>query len=71
MGNRKGLNPASATDGNLKTVDGVYTNVEVYINSLVNHLTAAQNGTLDVYVNPQNFVEKYNAAGKWFKVYNG
>ncbi len=58
----KGLNPASAADGNLKTVDGVYTNVEVYINSLVNHLTAAQNGTLDVYVNPQNFVEKYNAA---------
>ncbi|MFH6996582.1 pectinesterase family protein [Flavobacterium sp. FlaQc-57] len=58
----KGLNPASSADGNLKTVDGIYTNVEVYINSLVSHLTAVQNGTLDVYVNPQNFVEKYNAA---------
>ncbi|KAF2508314.1 pectinesterase family protein [Flavobacterium foetidum] len=58
----KGLNPASAADGNLKTVDGVYTNIEVYINSLVNHITAVQNGSLDVYVNPQNFVEKYNAA---------
>ena len=58
----KGLNPAIATDGNLKTVDGIYTNVEVYINSIVNHLTSNQNGTLDVYVNPQNFVEKYNAA---------
>ena len=58
----KGLNPASAADGNLKTVDGIYTNVEVYINSLVNHITSNQNGTLDVYVNPQNFVEKYIAA---------
>ncbi|SFD66552.1 pectinesterase family protein [Flavobacterium phragmitis] len=58
----KGLNPASAADGNLKTVDGIYTNIEVYINSLVNHITAVQNGSLDVYVNPQNFVEKYNAA---------
>ncbi|MFH6956912.1 pectinesterase family protein [Flavobacterium aquidurense] len=58
----KGLNPASSADGNLKTVDGVYTNVEVYINSLVSHLTSSQNGSLDVYVNPQNFVEKYNAA---------
>ena len=58
----KGLNPANGSDGNLKTVDGLYTNIEVYINSLVNHLTAVQNGTLDVYVNPQNFVEKYNAA---------
>lgn len=58
----KGLNPANAADGNLKTVDGVYTNIEVYINSIVNHLTASQNGSLEVYVNPQNFVEKYNAA---------
>ena len=58
----KGLNPASAADGNLKTVDGVYTNVEVYINSLVDHLTTVQNGTLDIYVTPENFVEKYNAA---------
>ncbi|WP_427874015.1 pectinesterase family protein [Flavobacterium sp. MMS24-S5] len=58
----KGLNPASSADGNLKTIDGKYTNVEVYINSLVNHITENQNGSLDVYVNPQNFVEKYNAA---------
>lgn len=58
----KGLNPASAADGNLKTVDGIYTNVEVYINSLVYNITSTQNGSLDVYVNPQNFVEKYNVA---------
>jgi len=58
----KGLNPASAADGNLKTIDGKYTNVEVYINSIVDNLVSNQNGSLDVYVNPQNFVEKYNAA---------
>lgn len=58
----KGLNPASAADGNLKTIDGKYTNVEVYINSIIENLTANQNGSLDVYVNPQNFVEKYNVA---------
>lgn len=60
MGNRKGLNPASSADGNLKTIDGKYTNVEVYINSIVDNLVSNQNGSLDVYVNPQNFVEKYN-----------
>jgi len=58
----KGLNPASAADSNLKTIDGKYTNVEVYINSIVDNLVSNQNGSLDVYVNPQNFVEKYNAA---------
>ncbi|WJS93812.1 pectinesterase family protein [Flavobacterium johnsoniae] len=58
----KGLNPASSADGNLKTIDGRYTNVEVYINSIVDNLVSNQNGSLDVYVNPQNFVEKYNAA---------
>ena len=58
----KGLNPANATDGNLKTLDGGYTNIEVYINSIVNHITTNQNGSLDVYVNPQDFIEKYNKA---------
>ena len=35
-----GLNPNDATDGNLYTVDtrGWYTNLEVYINSLVEHI---------------------------------
>lgn len=56
------LDPQNPIDGNLKTLDGKYTNVEVYINSIVNHITENQNGSLDVYVNPQNFVEKYNAA---------
>jgi len=58
----KGLNPASSADGNLKTLDGGYTNVEVYLYGIVNKITTNQNGTLDVYVNPTDFVEKYNKA---------
>ncbi|WP_163410700.1 carbohydrate-binding protein [Flavobacterium ajazii] len=44
----KGLNPSVATDGNLKTLDTGYTNIEVYINSIVKQLTDSQNGTLGV-----------------------
>ncbi len=58
----KGLDAANATDGNLKTLDEEYTNIEVYINSIVKHITENQNGSLDVYVNPENFIEKYNNA---------
>ena len=60
--NEHGLNPNSSIDGNLTTLDGGYTNVEVYINSIVKRITDSQNGSLDVYVTPENFVEKYNAA---------
>lgn len=40
-----GLNKNSAADGKLKTIDkkGWYTNVEVYLNSIVEHITKAQN----------------------------
>ncbi|MBW6534028.1 MAG: T9SS type A sorting domain-containing protein [Mariniphaga sp.] len=38
-----GLNPYDAADAQLTTVDGKYPNVEVYINSLVAHITGAQN----------------------------
>lgn len=40
-----GLNPNDKTDGNLKTIDprGWYTNLEVYANSLVEHIIKAQN----------------------------
>jgi hypothetical protein len=34
----KGLNPDDASDGNLKTLDKQYTNLEVYLNSLVEHI---------------------------------
>ena len=57
-----GLNPNNSIDGNLKTVDGVYTNVEVYINGIVKSITDNQNGSLDVHVTPENFIEKYNKA---------
>lgn len=39
----KGLNSQSNTDASLKTVDGNYTNLEVYLNSLVAGIVAAQN----------------------------
>ena len=40
-----GLNKNSAADGKTKTLDkkGWYTNVEVYLNSIVEHITKAQN----------------------------
>ncbi|MDX9882575.1 MAG: T9SS type A sorting domain-containing protein [Prolixibacteraceae bacterium] len=39
----KGLNKNSASDAQLKTVDGQYPNVEVYINSLVSEIVEKQN----------------------------
>lgn len=56
------LNPNNSIDGNLKTVDGVYTNVEVYINGIVKNITDNQNGSLEVHVTPEDFIEKYNKA---------
>lgn len=38
-----GLNPGNPDDAQLKSVDGVYPNVEVYINSLVADITSSQN----------------------------
>jgi len=61
----KGLNPNDATDGSTKTLDGQYTNVEVYLNELaapvvnrqylesntaVNEIQA--NSSLRIYPNP-------------------
>lgn len=60
--NARGLNPQNPIDANLKTVDGVYTNIEVYINSLVSSITNNQNGSLEVYVTPEDFLEKYGEA---------
>jgi hypothetical protein len=37
-----GLNPTSAADGNTTTLDGNYTNVEVYLNELVKPVTDVQ-----------------------------
>lgn len=41
--NTNGLNPNDPSDAQLKTVDGVYPNIEVYINSLVISITENQN----------------------------
>jgi len=62
----KGLNPANLADGNLKTLDGGYTNIEVYINSIVKQITDIQNGTLAVpeYSNTSNLFYAYPAVGK-------
>ena len=45
-----GLNPADATDGNIRNEEG-YTQLELYLNSLVAEITAAQNegGTVEGY----------------------
>lgn len=56
------LNPNNSTDGNQIELDTIYTNVEVYINSLVSNITNAQNGNLDIYVTPENFNDKYPTA---------
>jgi pectate lyase len=37
-----GLNPNSAADRNLKTLSSVYTNLEVYLSAIVEHITTAQ-----------------------------
>jgi hypothetical protein len=41
--NANDLNPYEGNDAQLKTVDGVYPNIEVYINSLVADIVSAQN----------------------------
>lgn len=50
-----GLNPSDASDAKLKTLceEGYYTNLEVYLNGLVEHITRAQNA------DAQQEVEEY------------
>ncbi|PXY42147.1 hypothetical protein DMB65_02625 [Flavobacterium cheongpyeongense] len=62
----KGLNPANAADGNLKTLDTEYTNIEVYINNIVKTITDIQNGTLgvDEYSKKSNLFYAYPTVGK-------
>jgi hypothetical protein len=62
----KGLNPTTPIDGNLRTLDGGYTNIEVYINSIVKQITDNQNGTLAVpeYLNKSNLFYAFPTVGK-------
>ena len=62
----KGLNPSNIADGNLKTLNTEYTNIEVYINSIVKLITDTQNGTLAVpeYANKSNLFYAYPTVSK-------
>ena len=59
-----GLNPNNASDAVLYTLDtekGWYTNIEVYINSLVEHIVKAQNA--DAITTVDEYYPKYNTTG--------
>lgn len=73
----KGLNPTNATDGKSTTLDGKYTNVEVYLYELVKPVTDAQyfdlntgiknnivDGKVKIYPNPL-VGEKLNISSKY------
>jgi hypothetical protein len=51
--NANNLNPEDSGDGQLKSVDGMYPNVEVYLNSLVNEIVTAQNQDAIITANSQ------------------
>ena len=57
-----GLNPSDANDGNEYTIDseGIYTNVEVYLNSLVEQIM--KNGNADAEDAVNEYYPKYNSA---------
>lgn len=66
--NANGLNPNSNTDAALKTLDANYTNIEMYINSLVQETTTAQRQDLISAVNNTNesgktLIVSYSAKG--------
>lgn len=54
-----GLNPEDASDGNLRDENG-YTNLEHYLNSIVEHITEAQNegGVEDGYIEYRDPIEE-------------
>ena len=59
-----GLNPNNASDAVLYTLDtekGWYTNIEVYVNSLVEHIVKAQNA--DAITTVDEYYPKYNTTG--------
>ena len=60
--NANGLNPSDANDGNAYTIDseGIYTNIEVYLNSLVEHIMKDGNADAEDAVN--EYYPKYNSA---------
>ncbi len=60
-----GLNPNDPADGQLTTVDGLYPNVEVYLNSLVQDIVTAQNED-GVLVHVKELTENSGDIGMYF-----
>ena len=64
------LNPENSGDAQLKSVDGIYPNVEVYINSLVHEIVEAQNkdavitGTRNLQVTNESINAYWNNSSK-------
>jgi len=64
-----GLNPTSAADGNTTTLDGNYTNVEVYLNGLVKTVTDVQTGLFSPLMeSPANVSTVYHSESKQLEV---
>ena len=69
-----GLNPASPADGSTTTLDGYYTNVEIYLNELAKPITDIQNGGKasgffsPVETNPGKISAVYHAPSKKLEV---
>ena len=64
-----GLNPTSAADGNTTTLDGKYTNVEVYLNGLVKTVTDVQTGLFSPLMeNPAKVSTVYHSESKQLEV---
>jgi hypothetical protein len=63
------LDPNNASDGSTKTLDGNYTNVEVYLNGLVKTVTDVQTGLFSPSMgNPANVSTVYHSESKQLEV---
>ena len=64
-----GLDPNNATDGITTTLDGNYTNVEVYLNQLVKSVTDVQTGLSNPFNNnPANISAVYHPQSKQIEI---
>lgn len=68
--NAHGLNPTDASDGTLTNADG-YTNLEVYLNSLVSGITESQNGSAMLVITPVSTGGVYLTSSKKQVTING
>jgi hypothetical protein len=68
--NAHGLNPTDASDGTLTNADG-FTNLEVYLNSLVSGITESQNGSAMSVITPVSTGGVYLTSSKKQVTING